>query len=97
VVSQDVADAVGGDPAFRLRALRPHHLKHIGRVKLYALRRVRTDADEVDDHTLDRARRRRAARRQWIAEHLAEGDEGDAGDEGDKGAEGDEGDEPAAT
>jgi adenylate cyclase len=90
VVSQDVADVVGDDPAFRVRALRPHHLKHIGRVKLYALRRVRTDADEVDDHTLDRARRRRAARRQWIAERMAERDEGDERDERD------EGDEPEA-
>jgi adenylate cyclase len=78
VVSQVVADALGDDPTFRLRSLRPHHLKHIGRVKLYALRRARTEADEADDHTLDRARRRRAARRQWIAERMAERGDADA-------------------
>jgi adenylate cyclase len=69
VVSQEVVDALGDDERFKVRALRPHHLKNIGRVKLYALRR---STGEASAKTLARARDRRDARRAWIAERMAE-------------------------
>jgi adenylate cyclase len=69
VVSQEVVDAVGDDPRFVVRSLRPHHLKHIGRVKLFALRRA---TGESSSKTLARARDRRDARRAWITERMAD-------------------------
>lgn len=69
VVSREVVDAVVDDPNYELRPLRSHHLKHIGRVKLHALRRVSGDKSA---RTLARARDRRDTRRAWIAEHMSE-------------------------
>lgn len=69
LVSQEVVDALAGNEGFVVRALRPHHLKHIGRVKLYALRRA---TEQASSETLARARARRDARRAWITERMAE-------------------------
>jgi adenylate cyclase len=87
VVSPEVHDALDGDPHYRFRALRPHHLRHIGRTRLWRLHRSADsavehgDTAEVDEvgeeqegesRTLRRARERRAARRAWIAERMAD-------------------------
>jgi adenylate cyclase len=40
VVDPQVADLLAGDPAYRLRAMRPRYLKNIGRTRLHALRRA---------------------------------------------------------
>jgi adenylate cyclase len=87
VVPREVVDAVeasdsGTDAAgFEFRQLRPHHLRHIGRVRLWSVRRSSAPGAEVEGATLDRARDRRAARRAWIAERMSErrsgGDRGD--------------------
>lgn len=69
LVSQEVVDALAGDERFVARPIRPHHLKHIGRVQLYALRRA---SDERTSQTLARARARRDARRAWITERMAQ-------------------------
>jgi hypothetical protein len=71
VVSREVFEALDeDDDRFAFRQLRPHHLKHIGRVRLYRIRRA---ADPDDDGiTLSRARERRAVRRAWIADRMAE-------------------------
>lgn len=69
LVSREICDELADDPGFDFRALRPHHLKHIGRVRLYVLRRA--EAPDGGD-TLGRARERRSRRRQWIAEQMAD-------------------------
>jgi adenylate cyclase len=40
VVSPEVAEALDGDPAYAVRAMRPRYLKNIGRVRLSVLRRA---------------------------------------------------------
>jgi adenylate cyclase len=85
VVSPEVHDALADDPAYRLRALRPHHLRHIGRTRIWRLHRSLESAithgepdeeaeeeQEGESRTLRRARERRAVRRAWIAERMAE-------------------------
>lgn len=77
VVSAELRDALADDPAFRFRAIRPHYLRHIGRVRLFRLVRPIDDtADESgpeeENRTLRRARERRAARRVWIADRMAD-------------------------
>jgi adenylate cyclase len=64
VVSPEVAAAVDGDEGYELRGLRKQTIRGMGRVKLYAVRAV-GDASELS--TMDRARLRRRARREWIA------------------------------
>jgi adenylate cyclase len=71
VVSKEVVQALADDPQYEARPLRSHHLKHIGRVKLHALRRA---SSAVSGETLSRARERRDARRAWIAERMSERD-----------------------
>ncbi len=82
VVPAEVLEALEGDPRFGFRTLRPHYLRHIGRVKLWVLKRAgdRYGDGEGDDgvdgdgegRTLRRARERRAARRVWISDRMAE-------------------------
>jgi hypothetical protein len=71
VVSKEVVQALADAPQDEARPLRSHHLKHIGRVKLPALRRA---SSAVSGETLSRARERRDARRAWIAERMSERD-----------------------
>jgi adenylate cyclase len=87
VVSPEVREALDGDPDLRFRSLRPHHLRHIGRVRLWRMARPPEPApddgegghedddapeQEGESRTLRRARERRAARRAWIADRMAE-------------------------
>jgi adenylate cyclase len=78
VVSTEVRDALEDDPAFRFRALRPHHLRHIGRVRLWRVSRraeggvEEEPSQEGESRTLRRARERRAVRRAWIADRMAD-------------------------
>ena len=64
VVSADVREACGDDPHFAWKTLRTRYLKHIGRVQLHAVRR----ADDATEGFADRARRRRGAVRDTVAE-----------------------------
>jgi len=75
VVSRDVHDALQGDESLKFRSLRSHTLKDIGRVKLWAVRRA-----GQDEHTLEIARRRREAAREWIEVHLPSGEDGGDGE-----------------
>jgi hypothetical protein len=78
VVSPEVQEAFGDDPAYRWRALRPHHLRHIGRVRLWRVTRREAAGveeppeEEGESRTLRRARERRAVRRTWIAERMGD-------------------------
>ena len=65
VVSPEVAAAVEDDEEYELRGLRKQTIRGMGRVKLYTVRAV-GDASELS--TMDRARLRRRARREWIAD-----------------------------
>ncbi len=65
VVSPEVAAAVEDDEDYELRGLRKQTIRGMGRVKLYTVRAV-GDASELS--TMDRARARRRARREWIAD-----------------------------
>ncbi len=65
VVSPEVAAAVEDDEDYELRGLRKQTIRGMGRVKLYTVRAV-GDASELS--TMDRARVRRRARREWIAD-----------------------------
>ncbi len=65
VVSPEVAEAVEADEDYELRGLRRQTIRGVGRVKLYAVRAVGY-ASELS--TMDRARLRREARREWIAD-----------------------------
>lgn len=71
VVSEEVHDALADYPEYALRSIRPHYLRHIGRVPLWVLRRAGDLEQEDEGWTLRRARERRAARRAWIAERMA--------------------------
>jgi class 3 adenylate cyclase len=83
VVSPEVFEALADDPDLKFRSLRSHHLRNIGRVKLWRLARaeapvaddvevVEEEGEEGESRTLRRARERRAARRIWIADRMAE-------------------------
>lgn len=89
LVSSEVREALQDDPDFSFQLLRPHHLKHIGRVRLYVLRRAGEAEGEGEGRTLDRARERRSRRRDWIAEHMGEADW--------RRDDGGQGDDPAVT
>jgi adenylate cyclase len=68
VVSTEVRDALADDEAFAFRSLRTRHLKDIGRVSLWAARRP-SDPFEADG-TAERARRRRSAMRDRVADMI---------------------------
>jgi adenylate cyclase len=68
VVSDEVHAALEGEPSLAWRAMRPRHLKDIGRVRLWVVRRVTEGFEE--DGPFERARRRRGAMRA-VAERLA--------------------------
>jgi len=74
VVPAEVVDGLADDPAYSFLALRAHHLRHIGRVKLWVLRREAEppEGEDGEGRTLRRAKWRRAARRAWIADRMAE-------------------------
>jgi adenylate cyclase len=74
VVSPEVHDALEDAEDVVLRSIRSHHLRNIGRVRLWQLRRAeRLDGDDAEaaGATLRNAKERRAARRAWIAERMA--------------------------
>jgi adenylate cyclase len=64
VVSDDVRAACAGDERFVWKSLRTRYLKNLGRVQLYAVRR----ADDAAEGVAERARRRRGAVRDAIAD-----------------------------
>jgi adenylate cyclase len=64
VVSAEVREACADDPRFAWKTLRTRYLKHIGRVQLHAVRR----AEDVAEGFAERARRRRGAVRDTVAE-----------------------------
>ena len=64
VVSADVRAACGDDPRFAWKTLRTRYLKHIGRVQLHAVRW----ADDAAEGFAERARRRRGAVRDAVAD-----------------------------
>jgi adenylate cyclase len=64
VVSHDVRSACGDDPRYSWKSLRTRYLKDIGRVQLHVVRR----ADDVAEGIADRARRRRGAVRDAVAD-----------------------------
>jgi hypothetical protein len=69
-----VHDALEDAEDVVLRSIRSHHLRNIGRVRLWQLRRAeRLDGDDAEaaGATLRNAKERRAARRAWIAERMA--------------------------
>ena len=68
VVSGDVHDQLADHPDLRWKSLRTRYLKDIGRVHLWAMRR---EGDEFDrEGPFERARRRRSAIRDKVAEML---------------------------
>ena len=67
VVSEEVRNALRGDPTLNLRSLRSHTLRDIGRVRLWRLRRER---DVDPDSLLEKARLRREVGREWIEDHF---------------------------
>ena len=68
VVSGEVHDALEDDDGLRWKSLRTRQLKDIGRVQLWVVRRV---GDEFDSEGVrDRARRRRGALRDKVAEFI---------------------------
>jgi adenylate cyclase len=73
VVSEEVREALRGDPALNLRSLRSHTLRDIGRVRLWRLRRER---DVDPDSLLEKARLRREVGREWIEDHFGPGSDG---------------------
>jgi adenylate cyclase len=72
VVSAEVHNALAETDAYVFRSLRTRHLKDIGRVSLYAVRR-RSDPFERDS-VVTRARRRRGAMRDRVESLLADRD-----------------------
>jgi adenylate cyclase len=64
VVSPEVAAAVEADEDYQVRGLRRQTIRGVGKVKLFAVRSV---GDPSELSTMDRARARRQARREWIA------------------------------
>jgi adenylate cyclase len=65
VVSGDLREAVEGDERYRFKTLRTRYLKHIGRVQLHSVTRA---TDDVSEGAFERARRRRGAIRDKVAE-----------------------------
>lgn len=64
VVPSEVRDALADDERFAFKSLRTRYLKHIGRVQLHSVRRV----DDQAEGASERARRRRGAIRDKVAE-----------------------------
>ena len=77
VVSEEVRDALRGDPELNVRSLRSHTLRDIGRVHLWRLRRER---DVDPDSLLEKARLRREVGREWIEDHFGAASEVDLSD-----------------
>lgn len=71
VVSEEVHDALATDEGFAFTSLRHHHLKDIGRVVLWRLRR----ADDPYEGPYRAAREGRSARRSVLAARWRESDE----------------------
>jgi adenylate cyclase len=87
VVSGEVHDPLEDHTGLRWKSLRTRYLKDIGRVQLWAVRR---EGDEFDrEGPFERARRRRSAIRDKVAEMMdrrpANGDSDDDGGNGDSG------------
>lgn len=78
VVSEEVRDALRGDPTLNVRSLRSHTLRDIGRVRLWRLRRER---DVDPDSLLEKARLRREVGREWIEDHFGSGLESEEPDD----------------
>jgi len=72
VVSEEVRNALRGDPRMNIRSLRSHTLRDIGRVRLWRLRRER---DVDPDSLLEKARLRREVGREFIEQHFSAGPE----------------------
>jgi len=68
VVSGEIHDALMEDPGLRWRSLRSRHLKDIGRVQLWALRRA---GESGREGPFERARRRGSALRDMLSERSA--------------------------
>ncbi len=68
VVSGDVHDVLDDHPGLRWKSLRTRYLKDIGRVQLWAVRRHGDDFER--EGPLERARRRRSAIRDKVADML---------------------------
>src|SRR4051794_9285550 len=66
VVSADIHDALAEDEALRWKSLRTRQLKDIGKVQLWAVRRASDDFEK--EGVRERARRRRAAIRDRVAD-----------------------------
>jgi hypothetical protein len=66
VVSGDVRDALKDDEDLRWKSLRTRHLKDIGRVQLFTVRRAHDDFER--EGPFERARRRREAIREKVAD-----------------------------
>ena len=64
VVTPEVAEVVQDDEAYHVRGLRRQTIRGVGKVKLYAIRRV---GEPSELSTMDLARARRQVRREWIA------------------------------
>jgi adenylate cyclase len=64
VVAPEVREACGDDERFAWKSLRTRYLKHIGRVQLHAVRW----ADDASEGFAERARRRRGAVRDAVAD-----------------------------
>jgi class 3 adenylate cyclase len=90
VVSGDIHDQLADSPDLRWKSLRTRYLKDIGRVQLWAVRRA---GDEFDrEGPFERARRRRSAIRNKVAEMIEvidrrTGTEEESGVEGGNGKE----------
>ena len=64
VVTPEVAEVVDDDEAYHVRGLRRQTIRGVGKVRLYAVRRV---GEPSELSTMDLAWARRRARREWIA------------------------------
>jgi adenylate cyclase len=85
VVSSDVHDALEGDEGLRWKSLRTRHLKDIGRVQLWTVRRAGDGFER--EGPLERARRRRGTIREKVTEVV---ERRRAASEGAEGADGEE-------
>jgi adenylate cyclase len=90
VTSADIHDQLADAARLRWKSIRTRHLKNIGRVQLWTVRRVGDD----DEGTYERARRRRGAIRDKVTEIIERrsGEESDGDEVEAESAAGDEGD-----
>lgn len=78
VIGQTMHDALADDDELELRWMRPRYLRHIGRVRLWVIRRAGAAENGEDNSYRERTRARRRAVRDAIVERLVDRGDDDA-------------------